>query len=608
MSFANIAALWYLFPLAGVIILLYLLRMRRKDFRVPATFLWPSQTTDVRANAPIQKLRFSWLMVLQLLAIALIIGSFARPQTKQEGLAGVVTVFVVDTSASMSSREGSGTRVDEAIRRIRSAISTARPGDRFSLIEAGPIPRVLLALSNDSARMRGALEQLAPTHTRSDVGGALRLAAALVGSMESGNIVLLSDGAFPEIANFSQGKAAVHFQKIGAASDNVAITALGVGAAQAGRQLFCGVRNYSPSSKQITLTFYADGSVFESKSLQISASTSIGHSTMLPAGAKVLEARIEPLDALNADNVAFALASPGASVRVLLVTKGNLFLERALSLDSRIVLDKAEVVPESERGSGSGGVYDVVVFDTVKEVPVKARGILAFGEPGEGSIVKSAGTAIKPRSITTESDSPIMRYVDLSGAFIDKSAAIAPVGGARTVAQSVNGPLIVVSDVDKKRIHVGFSVLDSDFALQVGFPIFIGNAIEFMGSQARSDATAIQTGRTLSFPAKSDASGELLLPNGSKEKIEADAGSYILRNLNQVGKYVFQADGKNSVYYANLLDEKESDITASDSLRVNSSTVLAAKAPARIADFWRPLLLLCLAVLACEWWLFAKKS
>jgi hypothetical protein len=54
MNLANFGALWYLFPLGGAIILLYLLKMRRKDFKVPATFLWPRLTTEVRANSLLQ--------------------------------------------------------------------------------------------------------------------------------------------------------------------------------------------------------------------------------------------------------------------------------------------------------------------------------------------------------------------------------------------------------------------------------------------------------------------------------------------------------------------------------------------------------------------------
>src|SRR6476646_863622 len=110
MIFQNAAQLLWLLPLLGVIILLYLLKMKRRELRVPATFLWPAKTEEVRANSLFQRLRFSWLMVLQILALALVIAALARPQTIQRGLAGKVTVLVIDASASMGSTDISPSR------------------------------------------------------------------------------------------------------------------------------------------------------------------------------------------------------------------------------------------------------------------------------------------------------------------------------------------------------------------------------------------------------------------------------------------------------------------------------------------------------------------
>jgi Ca-activated chloride channel homolog len=70
--------LWAL-PLMGIVVALYLMRMRRRDVVVPASFLWPPRTDEVRANAPFQRLRFSWLLLLQLLALALLVLALVWP-------------------------------------------------------------------------------------------------------------------------------------------------------------------------------------------------------------------------------------------------------------------------------------------------------------------------------------------------------------------------------------------------------------------------------------------------------------------------------------------------------------------------------------------------
>jgi hypothetical protein len=432
----------------------------------------------------------------------------------------------------------------------------------------------------------------------------MRLAAALVGALDSGHIVLLSDGAFPEIENFSQGEASVHFQQIGSSGENLGITAIGTG----NLQVYCGIRNFGRKPKEATLSLYADGEVFESKKVTVAPGKVFGLTADLPVSAGVIEGRVEPDDLLLADNRAYALASPGASLRVLLITKGNVFLERALSLDPRVTLEKAIAVPDSEiEGRPGTGIYDVVVFDDIQESAVKARGVLSFGSPAS-AIVSVSGNTTSPKVTSSDREHSILRHVDFSSTYIGSMQKFDPKQGTTSVVDSDKGPLIVVSDIHKRHVAVAFSLLDSDFALQVGFPIFIGNVLDFMSAQARTGVSAVQTGRTISVVAESGTPANMKLPDGNSMSIDADAGSYIVRHLKSVGKYVLSADGKQSVIYANLLDETESNIQPADSLKVASRDVAASKAPARIADFWKPILLLCLIVLACEWWLFAKKS
>src|SRR5205823_2086084 len=75
------------------------------------------------------------------------------------------------------------------------------------------------------------------------VGDALRLASALVSSIDGARIVLLSDGVFDPITDFSRGKAALIYKCIGKSDENLAITALGTADVSSGRQLYCGLKN-----------------------------------------------------------------------------------------------------------------------------------------------------------------------------------------------------------------------------------------------------------------------------------------------------------------------------------------------------------------------------
>src|SRR5207248_3518717 len=118
-------------------------------------------------------------------------------------------------------------------------VDSVRPGDRLSIIEAGPLPRVVIPLSDDPGKMRLALQSINPTDAEADVGEALRLASSLVAKSATARIVVLSDGVFPAVKDFAPGHAEVAFQKIGTSGDNAAINALGASDTPTGPQLYC---------------------------------------------------------------------------------------------------------------------------------------------------------------------------------------------------------------------------------------------------------------------------------------------------------------------------------------------------------------------------------
>ncbi len=607
MSFQNPAALLWIVPLAAIVVLLYLLKMRRRDVRVPATFLWPARTDEVRANALFQRLKPSWLLFLQLLALLLVCVSLARPQTMQRGLTGEVTVIVLDTSASMSATDVKPSRFAEARRLAREAIQAARASDRIALIEAGPTPRVVFPLGNDPARQLRSLDGVTPTDAETDVGEALRLAGALVGTLDGARIVLLSDGVFEPVRDFSRGRAALVYRKVGELGDNLAVSALGTAETPQGRQLFCGVRNTGPAAMEGSLTLLADGKVLDSfRTGAIAPNGQWGKTIAAPADAKVFEARLEAKDVLAADNYAATVASAGASLRILLVTKGNPFLERAFVLDPRVTLDRAAEVPAEERGPTGGGKYDVVVFDNTPEVAVRARGVLTLGQPGAPSPVRSEGEAKAPQFVSAET-SPIVKGVDLRGVFVDRQVKVRPAATAEVLALSSAGPLLVSSASPVRRqLFLAFAPLESDFPLQVAFPIFVANALDFLGGTQTSDDLAVRAGVPFTVP--STQPGVLQTPDKQRVDLKTTGSTLVVREVRQVGRHELKLGERTKTVYSYLRSDRESEVDPVDNVVLGGGEVKATTAPARFADFWRPLALLMLLVLAGEWWLFARRS
>src|ERR1700676_1223509 len=160
----------FLVPAAGflaltlpAIVALYFLRIRRPTRIVPALNLWPDQIRDRQANVPWQRLRFSWLLLLQLLGAAILVAAAVQPALSAETSLALHSVVLLDVSASMQARDVTPSRLDEAKREIGTLIDQMGPQDRMTLLAVGSTPRIVASVVGDHQALHRALSQVAAT-------------------------------------------------------------------------------------------------------------------------------------------------------------------------------------------------------------------------------------------------------------------------------------------------------------------------------------------------------------------------------------------------------------------------------------------------------------
>ncbi len=601
-----LALLWFL-PAAGAIIALYLLKIRRRDLKIPAVFLWPQRTEEVRANALFQKLKFSWLLVLQLLLALLACVALARPQLRQAGLSGKVTIVVLDVSASMGATDVSPSRFEVAKADVKRMIGAEKSNDRLGLIVAGPHPHVAFPLESEPANQQAQLAQVQLTDAEGDMGEALRLAAAITSQIDGAKIVVLSDGAFEPVENFQPGKAELAYVKVGSSSENCAVSALGVTTSESGSLGYCGVKNYGLQPAKIGLTLFADGQAINSVSDIVAPGKVYGKSFSIPAGVKRIEAKLDNTDHLASDNYGVCLLGESASIRVLLISKGDMFLERALALDPRVLLEKSTQVPVTELSSSrEPSAYDLIVFDGVDAVPVKSKGVLYFGSNGAGIPAKVKGLIKRPDFVRAE-DHPVLKGVDLESIYIETSLNAQPAGSGIALAEAKQGALVVVAEGKQRSVFVSFEPMNSDFPLNVGFPIFIGNSLDWLVGQRTSRDFAIKTGQLVSQDTKGTDRATLALGQ-SKWEITPIGGRYTIRDFVKVGTYKLQIGTESKTIYSYLRSPLESAIAPIDNLNIGQQKVRATSQLTRFEDLWKWIVAVGLLVLSFEWWYYSRRS
>ncbi len=592
------------------ILILYMLKLRRRDMLVSSTLLWQRLLRDREANAPWQRLRANLLLLLQLLILALLTLALARPFVPTRTVvSGGNLVILLDASASMQARDIAPTRFGAAQRVVREIVTGLSADDTATLIVVGPQPQV--ATGGDPAALRRALEDTAPTSGPADWEAAFALAAGLAGAGDT-QVVIVSDGALPETLPPLLGQ--VRFVGVGGEGNNLAITALAVREGAAGPQAFLRVNNYGDADAGPVVEFYADGALFDARRLSVAAHSSADLTLAdLPYDLRVLEARLTTQDALALDDVAWAVYAPPASRRVLLVSAGNLFLERALG-----ALPGIELVRLSPDQPLPAGAYDLTIFDGVVSDTLSSGNLWLIAPPTSLSLrgeIEGGGIFTATTITRVVADDPLLRYVDLSEVHILQARAVEPPPAACVLVEAAGGPLLFVTErPGGGRLAVlTFDLHDSDLPLQIAFPILTANLVNWLAPRGGIDLPAVvRPGDPVPLqPAPEAVQVRVTAPDGTQTTFPVGESPPVL-TADRLGVYRVEQSGQSDTvlpsvvpFAVNLFDEAESDIAPREVVRIGQMEVrLAAREEQGWREFWPWLAGAAVCVLAVEWWVY----
>ena len=600
-----ITLLWAM-PVVAVIVALYLFRLRRQDRRVASLMLWGQALREMQANAPFRRLRANWLMALQILAALALVAALARPYRVMPGVSGRCAAVVLDASASMRATDVRPSRFHRAKAEAAKLIEELGGDDAMCLVVAGSPTRVASPLTADKTTLRAALDSIAATDCPARADEAVRLALSLLRGRSGGRVVVLSDGGFPGL-DVAADTSSISFVRIGESDDNVAITALDARPGPDGRPLvLASVRNFSARKRSLHLEVRADGNLVDIQPLSLAAGQEASRIFPAPAGTSRVAVRLEVDDKFAADNQAHLLLGAGKQATGMLLTAGNLFLQKALAIDPRV-----SFVRSASPAALASGRYDLYVLDRIRadEAP-KGAACLFIAAANAQAPVKVAGSVAHPRVTGWNRDHPITRYVDFADLNIDRAAKVVPLDWGRPLVYARETPLVVAGERDGVRsVYVAWNLLDSDFVLRVGFPIFISNCVRWLvGDVGGASLANMRTGEVLALaPGAGRSSVEITLPGGEKRTVPARAATAAVR-LERVGIYEARAGGYRAVAAANLLDATESNIAPRQALVVAGKQVAGAGGrPRRTREFWRWAVLGVLGLLALEWLTYHRR-
>jgi len=609
--------------LALPIILLYMLKLRRKQTRVSSTMLWEELLRDKQANAPWQKLKRNLLLFLQLLILAALIFALARPALRTKVVASGAVIVLLDASASMNATDVAPTRFDEAKRAVTSIIDGMTSDSSLTLILVAQSPQTLISAETDKALLKSALNRAQVSQGGADWNAAFALAAGAAHNASSATVVIVSDGGLPE-KGLPALPGEARYIPIGASNNNVAISALALRvAARQGRsnatpQLFAQIVNYSDKDRAMIFSLYANGNLFLARPLDVPAHSQKSISLdNLPTATTIYKAHISssedvnaPLDSLALDDTAFAVYQSSSARRVLLVSKGNLFLEQLLASLPGVqpfrALPKADGTLQIPNES-----FDLYIFDGY--VPDKLPDAsLLFVNPKTNPLFEVGETFKDIKNIQVNPHA-LTKYVDWKTVHILQARKTKLPNWANVLIETDANALVFAGESKGQRIAaLTFDLRESDLPLQIAYPILFSNLINYLAPPSAFDAAqSLKAGQSLFIAQQTDAA-QTIVASPSNKTYALAPGQNLFSQTNELGFYAvnFIAKDKPRVEYfaVNLFDKAESDLTPRATLQIGSQAIApAVSQQLGLSELWKWLAGLALLALMIEWQVFHRK-
>lgn len=649
------------------LLLLYFLKLRRKEMAVSSTILWRKAIQDLQVNSPFQKLRKNMLLLLQMLLLMLLLLALANPTSFYRPRAGKNTVILIDRSGSMNARDADGkTRLDEAKRRANNLLDTLGKDSRAMVIAFDSSAETIAPFSGDVAGLKQAVNSIQPTDRSTRLKLAYQLADAQMNfdpaqlrSENQQKVYLYSDGRVLDPTDLAL-RGDVEFEPLGDAnSKNIALVAL-----SAKRnyekpnevQVFARLANYGPNveaadvqlsispidpaspgtdafavrqvrtSTRIFPARWDDKKRTEAEGRGERQNDSVEFTLDLTTAAVIkVEQMNKDNDVLAGDDGAMVVVPPPKPLTVCLVTDGNYFVERIVR---SLELQKPEVLTPGEWEQQKPTDFDVVIFDRYapRYMPPGGNFVWLGALPANLQLKQSFDGAKRPlfledvEVLDWARDHPMLRYLSLSKLFVAEALKLEVPITAQTLIEGTKGPLLVLSR-EGRNVHlvVAFDVLQSNWPLRKSFPIFVYNALQYLavGSDL-SVRESLAPGATPKISAANltralgagETSIKLYAPLGATTDLKVlPTGDFALPALDRVGLYrTVPSIPQYERFAVNMLDENESNLLPADHAPGDIGKAgLVANNRSSIELRWWLIAACALPLLLIEWWVYTRR-
>ena len=551
------------------IIVFYILKVRLRRQVVSTNLFWKQIFDEKPPRSIWQYLRHLLSLLVQLVLLALLVLAVADPYLPWELLEARRIVLVVDRSASMQASDVSPTRFDAAIDSALTFVDSLRFRDELAIVSAGPEPEVVVGMTSHVPTLKRALHGLHVSDEPANLHGAVELGKQLVGSHPHGEVLVYTDGCDElqsggngELLAANDAKAAeprpqVNQILFGTHTNNVGITQLQIRRSlvdPVGYEALIAVTNAGDEELSCRLELALNDVPVDVVPLHLKPNerwqrslqkTSIEGGRFVATLTQIAPAsasedkgetstpksdldKSKILDGLIVDDTAYAVLALRKPQQVLLVTEGNLFLQKVFEANPLVQCKVVKEIPKE-------WPKDAIVVLHREVPPTLPLGDVVVIEPKDNCDAWEIASEIENPIITQqETNSPLMAHLRLDNTLMPSAKRLTFKSPVECLAGTISGDTIygLVKHDHGKCLVLSVDLDRSDLTFRTAFPIMMTNALNWFRGNTGELQSAVATGTTSRFPvdeksAVTNAKLVLVAPDGTESEIRRHAGTEV---------------------------------------------------------------------------------
>lgn len=660
MTFASPLA-FVLAATAIPIVIFYILKVRLRRVEVSTNLFWKQIYDEKPPRSIWQYLRHLLSLLAQLLLVTLLVLAVADPSFSWQLLQARRIVAVIDNSASMRCADVDSSRFEAAIEAALATANGLRFRDQMAIVLAGSEPEVVLGMNGHMPTIKRAFRSITVSDNATELDSAIALGRQLIGEHPHGQVLVFTDGCSAALSGREplsderrslsedrspkktpdplQPASSVEYRVFGnPATGNVGITQFQVRRSlidPLGYEVLAIVTNASSLAVKGRLELELDGVPVDVLPLDLQPDgvftrslekTSLEGGTLMATltglvandnsgGTETVDSSsASQINGLATDDQAWAILPSRQIQNVLIITPGNLFLQKVFEANPLVHVTVQKDFPETWPG---GGI--IVLHNHVPET--LPPGSVFVVDPLDGCDAWTVGESLANPIITDQDkESPLMTHVRLDNVVMPAAKQLQFSQLPRVLAGSLSGDAVYaeVKRPNGKCLVLSVDINEGDLAFRTAFPIMVTNSLGWFAGQTGELRHSLATGTTTDIRlADESAQDELLLrsPSGSSQPLTQQGTDEDLHLstplLSECGVWSVVSAKTNerseplAEVAVNLANDEETDLRIPVDIHQDQPHASVA------GWFTRPIWFYLATVACCvtvgEWWLYQRR-